>query len=72
MWCKNYQLDTCTIYFLFSDIDYLFGYYSGILFVSTFFFVVYAAFRLNKPVIYPKLILPGLISGIMWGIAMCE
>ena len=56
----------------FSDIDYLFGYYSGILFVSTFFFVVYAAFRLNKPVIYPKLILPGLISGIMWGIAMCE
>lgn len=56
----------------FPDIDYLFGHYSGIVFVSTFYFVVYAAFRRNKPMVYPRLILPGLISGIMWGIAMCK
>lgn len=55
-----------------ADVDYLFGFYTGILFVSTFYFVVYSAARRNKPMIYPKLILPGLISGIMWGIAMRE
>lgn len=36
---------------------------------SSFYFVVYAVFKQNKPVVYPKVIVPGLVSGIMWGIA---
>ena len=50
-------------------IDYTFGLFTGILLASTFYFVIYAVYKRNKPVIYPKIILPGLLSGIMWGIA---
>lgn len=52
------------------DLDYLFGVYSGILFTSTFYVFVYSAITGNKPKIYANLIFPGLISGILWGIAM--
>ena len=31
---------------------------------------MYSIFRRNKPQVYPKVILPALASGIMWGIAM--
>lgn len=53
-----------------ADIDYLFGMYSGILITSTFYFGLYSACKLNRPKVYPRVILPGLISGVMWGIAM--
>ena len=52
------------------DLDYLFGVYSGILFSSTFYMFAYSAISANKPKIYPNLVFPGIISGIMWGIAM--
>ncbi|XP_064405556.1 transmembrane protein 144-like [Halichondria panicea] len=52
------------------DLDYVFSDYCGILFTSTFYFIIYCAVSKNKPKVYPRLILPGLISGIMWGIAM--
>ena len=55
--------------FLHTAIDYTFGLFTGILLASSFYFVVYAIYRQNKPVVYPKIILPGLLSGIMWGIA---
>ena len=54
----------------YTDINYLFGHYSGILLASTFYFVVYCLLMKNRPRVYPKAILPGLLSGIMWGIAM--
>ena len=50
-------------------IDYTFGLFTGILLASSFYFIVYAIYKRNKPVIYPKIILPGILSGIMWGIA---
>ena len=50
--------------------DYLFGVYCGILLASTTYFCIYAIAKCNQPVIYPKVIIPGLISGILWGIAM--
>ena len=40
--------------------------------VSTLWFIGYSAFNRNKPKVYPKVIIPGLLSGIMWGIAMSE
>lgn len=52
--------------------DYLFGVYCGILLASTTYFCIYAIAKCNQPVIYPKVIIPGLISGILWGIAMCK
>ncbi len=55
-----------------SDLDYVFSDYCGILFTSTFYFIIYCAVSKNKPKVYPRLILPGLISGIMWGIAMSK
>ena len=41
-----------------------------VLLSSTLWFVIYSVWMGNKPQVYPKLILPGLVSGIMWGIAM--
>ena len=55
--------------FVLIAIDYTFGLFTGILMTSTFYFVTYAIYKRNKPVLYPKIILPGLVSGIMWGIA---
>jgi glucose uptake protein GlcU len=53
-----------------SDTDYLFGHFSGILLASTFYLVIYSVVKRNRPCVYPRVIVPGLISGIMWGIAM--
>lgn len=50
-------------------LDYMFAYYTGILLASLGYFIVYCAFKKNKPVIYPEIILPGLASGWMWGAA---
>jgi len=50
-------------------IDYSFGLFTGILLASSFYFVVYGIYKRNKPIVYPKIILPGLLSGVMWGIA---
>lgn len=55
-----------------SDIDYLFGHFCGILVASTLYFAIYCVVKKNRPKVYPKVILPGLISGVMWGIAMGE
>lgn len=54
---------------LFIAIDYTFGLFTGILLASSFYFIIYAVYKQNKPMVYPKVILPGLVSGIMWGIA---
>ncbi|CAF1067569.1 unnamed protein product [Brachionus calyciflorus] len=50
-------------------LDYFFSYYTGILLTSLGYFIIYCIFKKNKPVIYPDIILPGLASGWMWGVA---
>lgn len=50
-------------------LDYVFPHYTGIFLTSTFYFLVYCAVTKNKPKIYPQVILPGYISGLMWGVA---
>lgn len=50
------------------DMDYLFGYYTGILAGSSVFLVIYSVFRRNRPWTNPQLILPGIIAGVMWGL----
>jgi len=51
------------------DIDYVFAHFSGIYLSSTVYFAVYCCFMKNQPKLHPSAILPGFISGIMWGIA---
>ena len=60
----------CLLFY--TELDYIFGHYTGILLSSTLWFIIYCVVMKNKPQVYPKIIIPGLISGIMWGIAMGE
>jgi len=55
-----------------SNIDYVFSHFCGILLASTFWFCMYCAYKnYHQELIqvYPKVILPGIVSGAMWGIA---
>uniref|UniRef100_A0A3B1J816 Transmembrane protein 144a n=1 Tax=Astyanax mexicanus TaxID=7994 RepID=A0A3B1J816_ASTMX len=53
------------------DLDYVFAQFSGIFLTSTVYFSIYCAFKKNKPQVFPKAVLPGFISGVMWGVATC-
>ncbi|CAN2388752.1 carbohydrate transmembrane transporter activity [Pristimantis euphronides] len=53
------------------DLDYVFAHFSGIFLTSTVYFLIYCAVMKNRPKVYPKAILPGFISGILWAIANC-
>ncbi|XP_022325098.2 transmembrane protein 144-like isoform X1 [Crassostrea virginica] len=50
-------------------LDYVFACFCGIYSTSTVYFIIYIIFMKNKPKVYPKAILPGVISGLMWGAA---
>uniref|UniRef100_A0A8C1D0Z0 Transmembrane protein 144b n=1 Tax=Cyprinus carpio carpio TaxID=630221 RepID=A0A8C1D0Z0_CYPCA len=52
-----------------NEIDYCFAHYSGIFLKSTVYFLAYCAVMKNRPRIYPRAILPGFLSGLMWGSA---
>ncbi|CAF2084903.1 unnamed protein product [Rotaria magnacalcarata] len=52
-----------------NGLHYVFSMYSGIFFSSMFYYVVYIALKRNRPYIHIQSILPGIVSGIMWGIA---
>lgn len=44
-------------------LDYVFSLYTGIYLSSIFYFTVYCVISKNKPKVYPRVILPGLVSG---------
>ncbi|XP_078683619.1 transmembrane protein 144-like isoform X2 [Branchiostoma floridae x Branchiostoma belcheri] len=50
-------------------LDYVFAHYSGIYATSTLYFILYAIYMKNRPKVFPRAILPTLLSGAMWGIA---
>lgn len=52
-----------------NGIDYVFAHVCGIFMASTLYFIIYAIYQRNKPKIYPTVILPGLLSGVMWAVA---
>ncbi|KAH0616062.1 hypothetical protein JD844_026873 [Phrynosoma platyrhinos] len=54
-----------------SNLDYVFAHFSGIFLTSTVYFLIYCAAMKNSPKVYPEAIIPGFISGVMWGIANC-
>ncbi|XP_073343396.1 transmembrane protein 144b [Pagrus major] len=51
------------------DLDYLFAQCSGIFVASTVYFAIYCAAKKNRPRVYSRAILPGLLSGTMWSLA---
>ncbi|XP_067106407.1 transmembrane protein 144a [Osmerus mordax] len=53
------------------DLDYVFAQFSGIFLTSTVYFLIYCAVMKNKPKVYPGAVLPGFVSGVMWGVATC-
>lgn len=56
-----------SLLFILTALDYVFACFCGIYSTSTVYFVIYIIFMKNKPKVYPKVILPGVISGLMWG-----
>ena len=50
-------------------LDYVFSHFSGVLVTATALLFGYCGYMKNQPVVNPQLILPGIISGVMWGIA---
>ena len=73
--CKiNYYRKYLIAYFiafrLLVELDYVFGHSTGILVSGTTWFIIYCILKKNRPQVYPKIILPGLISGIMAGLAI--
>lgn len=52
-----------------NGLDYVFACFCGIYLSSTVYFCIYALIRKNQPRVYPRVIVPGIISGIMWAAA---
>ena len=52
-----------------NGLHYVFAMYSGIFFSSMFYFTIYIAYKGNRPYLHVPSIFPGILSGIMWGIA---
>lgn len=52
-----------------NGLDYVFATFCGIYLTSTAYFLIYAAYQRNRPKIYPRVILPGFIAGVLWSIA---
>mmetsp|Transcript_10639 Transcript_10639/g.22616 ORF Transcript_10639/g.22616 Transcript_10639/m.22616 type:complete len:355 (+) Transcript_10639:241-1305(+) len=50
-------------------LDYVFSHFTGIYLTSTFWFVVYCVGMRSAPRIFPRLVLPSMLSGLVWAIA---
>lgn len=50
-------------------IDYVFSHFTGIFVTSTAYMIGYSFYTKNHPWVSPQLVLPGMASGIGWGIA---
>ncbi|XP_061829360.1 transmembrane protein 144-like [Nerophis lumbriciformis] len=51
------------------DLDYVYALCCGIFLASTVYFAFYCAVMKSRPRIYPRVLLPGLMSGLMWTLA---
>jgi len=51
-----------------NGLDYVFSHFMGIIFTSTVLFINYCIIKGNKPILYPQVIIPGFLSGVIWAI----
>ncbi|XP_070693342.1 transmembrane protein 144b [Pempheris klunzingeri] len=63
--CQDSVFHGASVY----DLDYVYAQCSGIFVASTVYFAIYCAAMHNRPRIYSRVILPGLLSGMMWALA---
>ncbi|XP_019621370.1 PREDICTED: transmembrane protein 144-like [Branchiostoma belcheri] len=52
-----------------NGLDYVFAHFSGIYATSTLYFILYSMYMRNRPAVFPRAILPALLSGTMRAIA---
>jgi len=52
-----------------NGMDYVFSHFTGILVTSSFYMLLYCIVKKNKPEVYPEVILPGFVSGVLWSAA---
>jgi len=52
-----------------NPLDYVFSHFTGIFCASTLYFWAYCVLMRSSPRVYPRLILPGVLSGVMWAVA---
>jgi hypothetical protein len=57
-------------YYFFVGLDYVFNHYSGIYATAIIYFLIYCVAMKNRPKLYPKVVLPGMASGVMWAVAI--
>jgi glucose uptake protein GlcU len=50
-------------------IDYIFSHYCGVLLSSSGYFLIYYIYKKRKPVINNEIVIPSILSGIIWAIA---
>ncbi|KAK5864469.1 hypothetical protein PBY51_015708 [Eleginops maclovinus] len=63
--CRDSMFHGASVY----DLDYMHSVSSGIFATSTVYFAIYCAAMKNRPRVYSRVILPGLLCGIMWALA---
>ncbi|KAM4585741.1 transmembrane protein 144b [Fundulus diaphanus] len=68
LYIKNHSTCPDSIFYGASvyDLDYVHAQTSGVFLASAVYFVIYCAVMKNKPRVYPRAILPGFLSGLMW------
>lgn len=57
-----------------NSLNYVFAHYTGILITSWFYTIAYCLYKgyhNQRPYINADILLPGTLSGLMWGIAQC-
>jgi glucose uptake protein GlcU len=52
-----------------NGLDYVFSHFCGIYITSTLYFLIYCAAMRSKPILYPQIVLPGILTGGLWALA---
>lgn len=52
-----------------NGLDYVFATFCGVYLASTVYLLIYCIYKRNFPKVYPRVIFPTFIAGVMWSIA---
>ncbi|CAD5224189.1 unnamed protein product [Bursaphelenchus xylophilus] len=53
-----------------AGLPFVFSTYFGVFIGSSSIFVGYALLRKNNPIVNPKIVLPSMVGGVIWGVSM--